>query len=89
LDYLDLDRLPDEALIRLCTFKPCLPFSSATLWRKVKTGKFPAPIKISPGVTAWRVGSVREWFKDPSGYCANSEQKHNTAQETLSLRRGE
>ena len=40
-----------------------LPFSAATLWRKVKDGTFPAPIKLSERVTAWRVEDVRAWMQ--------------------------
>ncbi len=43
--------------------KAPLPFSSATLWRKVKAGTFPKPKKLSSRVTAWNVGSVRSWLK--------------------------
>ena len=39
-----------------------VPFSSATLWRKVKAGTFPAPVKLSERVTAWPVESVRAWM---------------------------
>ena len=40
-----------------------IPFSSATLWRKVKSGEFPQPIKLSQRVTAWRVEDVRGWIQ--------------------------
>lgn len=40
-----------------------LPFSSSTLWRMVKAGKFPAPVKLSARVTAWRVEDVRAWMQ--------------------------
>ena len=40
-----------------------VPFSSATLWRSVKAGKFPPPVKLSDRVTAWRVEDVRAWMK--------------------------
>jgi predicted DNA-binding transcriptional regulator AlpA len=40
-----------------------LPFSSATLWRSVKAGTFPAPVKLSEGVTAWRVDDIRTWMQ--------------------------
>ncbi len=40
-----------------------LPFSSPTLWRMVKAGKFPAPVKLSERVTAWRVEDVRAWMQ--------------------------
>lgn len=39
-----------------------IPFSHATLWRKVKAQQFPAPVKLSAGVTAWRVEEVRAWI---------------------------
>jgi prophage regulatory protein len=40
-----------------------IPFSPATLWRKVNSGDFPAPVKLSVGVTAWRVEDVRAWIE--------------------------
>ncbi len=40
-----------------------LPFSKATLWRMVNAGKFPAPVKLSERITAWRVEEVREWIE--------------------------
>jgi prophage regulatory protein len=39
-----------------------LPFSSATLWRKVKSGDFPRPFKLSERITAWSTESVRCWL---------------------------
>lgn len=41
-----------------------LPFSASTLWRRVKAGTFPAPIKLSARVTAWKVESVRQWLDE-------------------------
>ena len=40
-----------------------VPVSSATLWRNVKAGTFPAPVKLSDRVTAWRVGDIRAWME--------------------------
>jgi len=39
-----------------------LPFSSTTLWRKIRNGDFPAPVKLSAGITAWRLSDVNEWL---------------------------
>lgn len=39
-----------------------IPFSPATLWRKVASGEFPKPVKLSVGVTAWKVEDVRAWM---------------------------
>lgn len=40
-----------------------LPFSAATLWRKVKNGTFPKPVKLSDRITAWRVSDVQDWME--------------------------
>jgi prophage regulatory protein len=42
-----------------------LPFSAATLWRKVADGTFPKPMKLSKRVTAWRVAEVRTFLQAP------------------------
>ena len=55
--------LPATGFIRQSQLIPAIvPFSSATLWRKVKAGTFPAPVKLSERVTAWPVESVRAWM---------------------------
>lgn len=69
----DFDKLPDSAMVRLAQLvrdpkhpnKPVpLPFSAATLWRKVKVadGAFPKPIKLGARTTVWRVSEVRAWM---------------------------
>ena len=70
MDHTPFDQLSDKALIRLrlITTWRLLPFSTSTLWRKVKRGEFPEPIKISESISAWRVGQIRHWLKDPSQY---------------------
>ncbi len=56
--------LPAIGFIRQSQLIPAIvPFSSATLWRKVKAGTFPAPVKLSARVTAWRVEDVRDWIR--------------------------
>jgi prophage regulatory protein len=57
------DDLPATGYVRQAQLIPApVPFSSATLWRKVKAGKFPKPVKLSERVTAWKVGDVRRWL---------------------------
>ncbi|MBL7090398.1 MAG: AlpA family phage regulatory protein [Acidovorax sp.] len=41
-----------------------VPFSKSTLWRRVKAGLFPAPVRISVGITAWRAEDVRHWIAE-------------------------
>jgi predicted DNA-binding transcriptional regulator AlpA len=40
-----------------------LPISHATLWRWVKSSRFPHPIKLSPGVTVWEKKAVDAWLE--------------------------
>lgn len=54
--------LPAEGFIRVKQLIRVVPWSRTTVWRKVKTGAFPRPVKLSSYVTAWRVEDVREWI---------------------------
>ena len=54
--------LPDTGFVRQRLLLRFVPFSKSTLWRRVKAGEFPAPVKLSEGVTAWRAEEVRRWI---------------------------
>ena len=65
------DAMPDGAYIREAGLVSSpkrpgipvpLPFSAPTLWRKVRELTFPAPVRLSERVTAWKVGEVRGWL---------------------------
>ena len=62
-ELLDIHDLPLTGFVRQAQLVPgIIPISSATLWRKVKNGSFPRPVKLGPRVTAWRAEEVREWI---------------------------
>lgn len=54
--------LPDDALLLKHDVLLLVPFSSATLWRRIKAGSFPCPLQISDRVRAWKLGDVRAWM---------------------------
>ncbi|MCX7208445.1 MAG: AlpA family phage regulatory protein [Proteobacteria bacterium] len=54
--------LPVSGFVRQPAVLACVPFSATTLWRKCKAGHFPAPVKLSERVTAWRADDVRQWL---------------------------
>lgn len=56
--------LPGEGYARLPAVLAVVPWSRSTHWLKVKRGEFPAPVKLSERVTAWRVSDVRKWIAD-------------------------
>lgn len=37
---------------------PIVPVSKSTWWAGIKDGRFPAPLKLSPGVTVWRSSDI-------------------------------
>jgi prophage regulatory protein len=66
------ETLPDDALIRpkQLVASGLVPFSIVSVWRKAKNRTFPAPIKVAPAITAFRLGDIRQWLKDPASYKA-------------------
>ena len=39
-----------------------LPMGETTIWDKVRTGEFPAPIKLTERITAWRIEDIEAWM---------------------------
>lgn len=54
--------LPETGFVRQRLLLRFVPFSKSTLWRRVKAGEFPAPIKLSAGITAWKAEDIRSWI---------------------------
>ena len=53
------DTLPASAHVRLPTVAALHGVGPATVWRWVKAGRLPAPVKLGPNTTAWNVGELR------------------------------
>ena len=54
--------LPEEGFVRISAIiSPSgpIPVSKSTWWAGVKTGRFPAPVKLGPGITVWKVEDIR------------------------------
>lgn len=43
---------------------PVIPVSRTTFWNWVKDGKLPQPVKLGPGITAWRVEDIRAYIQN-------------------------
>lgn len=56
---LNYDDLPGSALVDIKTVKVIFGRSSASVWRDVKAGRLPKPIKAGPRSTRWRVSELR------------------------------
>ena len=60
-----LQTLPREGFVRLrAIIGPLgpIPVSKSTWWSGVKTGRFPAPLRLGRGVTVWRVTDIRDYI---------------------------
>lgn len=56
--------LPPQGMSRASQLLPFLPFGSSTLWAWSRNGRFPAPVKLSSTMTAWRNADVIEWLNN-------------------------
>lgn len=52
---------PEAGLVRLRSIlapKGPLPIGKSTWWKGVKDGRYPAPVKLGPRISAWRVADI-------------------------------
>ena len=60
----------DDRLITDKEVAHLLGASRSWPWKLSQAGKLPAPIKLSPRCTRWRLSEIREWMADPQGWQA-------------------
>lgn len=56
----NFDSLPNAANVRLPVVCWLVGASPMTIWRMSADGRLPAPRKLSPKVTVWNVGELRQ-----------------------------
>jgi predicted DNA-binding transcriptional regulator AlpA len=49
----------DFGLMRLPDVLAAYPVSKSTWWAGVRSGRFPAPVKLGERITAWRAEDIR------------------------------
>jgi predicted DNA-binding transcriptional regulator AlpA len=53
------DGLSELALVRLPVVQQLYAVSAPTVWRRVKNGDIPAPIRVGLRTTCWKVSDLR------------------------------
>lgn len=53
------ESMPDSAFVRLPVMQGLYGVSAASIWRGVKRGSIPQPVRLSERCTCWNVGAVR------------------------------
>lgn len=54
--------LPPQGMSRARDILPLLPFGRTTLHQWSRDGRFPASLRLSPTMVAWRNSDVLEWL---------------------------
>ncbi|MBT2242649.1 AlpA family phage regulatory protein [Sphingobium sp. BHU LFT2] len=57
-----------DNLLRIAEVRSRTTLSSATIYRKIAKGTFPASHRISEGLVAWYESDIDAWIADPMGY---------------------
>jgi prophage regulatory protein len=52
--------LPQSGFVRLPQILAVYPVSRATWYNGVRDGKYPAPVKLSERISAWRAADIRK-----------------------------
>lgn len=47
----------------------------SAIYKKVKAGEFPAPVKLGPHAIGWLESAVQGWIKKTAGIPANDGQQ--------------
>lgn len=63
--------LPETGFLRQPQVLAFVPISKSTLWRRIQSRSFPAPVKLSVRVTVWRAEDVRRWIAEQGGGSAD------------------
>lgn len=52
-----------EQLMNRRTVEAITGLSRATIYRLIKQGIFPKPLRIAPGRVAWKPSDIRDWME--------------------------
>ncbi|MBM3790902.1 MAG: AlpA family phage regulatory protein [Acidobacteria bacterium] len=51
-------------LVRFRELRRTVPLSRSTIWRKVRDGSFPKPIRMSKSAVGWLASEIQEWIAE-------------------------
>lgn len=69
----DYSSLPAEAFLRLPNVLTLVGLSRASVYAKIAEHRFPSPIKLGAHASRWRMGDIRAWLADPTGWTHGNE----------------
>lgn len=54
----------EERLLSIKDVKAITTLSHTTIYKKIKLGEFPKPLKITGKSSAWRYSDIAKWIED-------------------------
>ena len=51
--------LPEVGFVRLPQILALIPIGKSTWWQGIKLGKYPAPVKLGPRTSVWKVEDIK------------------------------
>ena len=51
-----------DTILRLPAVTEATGLSRVTVWRYVRAGNFPAPVRLGPNAVGWRTSAVEAWI---------------------------
>lgn len=64
----EIAHLPPEALLRLPEVIALVGLCRASIYARSAKQSFPRPIKLTAHASGWRLGDIRAWLADPTGW---------------------
>ena len=65
---LPFEEMPLAGLLRLRDVITITGLQKSAIYARSNQGKFPAPEKLTSHASAWRVGDIRTWLDNPTGW---------------------
>ncbi|WP_189385579.1 helix-turn-helix transcriptional regulator [Advenella faeciporci] len=59
---------PEPAFYRMADVLRITALSRSSLYRRIASGDFPAPVSLGGRAKGWRRAALLEWIEDPVGY---------------------
>lgn len=66
----------NEKIIRLPEVKTYVGLSAATIYRRIKTGDFPAQVKLGKHASGWLLSDVQSWIQKQTRQSPSNDEQH-------------
>jgi prophage regulatory protein len=64
----------ESPIVRLPELMKIVCLCKGSIYRGIKTGQFPAPVKLTQRAVGWRRTDIERWIADPAAYRAQKQQ---------------